>query len=466
MRDYTQRYAGIHPVHVRESTQGSRKLSTGCIGDLCGKAPSRQIVKNRAQSIPHVRESTQTGTGAVADTSNALVERKGAQQLELFEIEEIARPDYNIGKYATVLFASPHVRNLDKTYRIEWETTDPHKNRQAVAAIEIKPLQAQIRPTTTSFKVFMGILQLWRAQGSKASGEVYFSDRQLADACGWYWTGRIAKRIREHLDVLQGTSINWEFSFVQDDSLERLVNKMHLLEEVTYLERRLAYEEERFSGNHTARINPNLVQNMLANRVRPINFESIRQIRSDASTRLYVMLDMYLAKKRNWERRSKGLLMDDLGYEGTRYKNRGERKRTLAKLIKDLDGKELASGKLELELAETADGTDWKLVARKIQRIQRARKGLKRVLDDEAATLLAEDLLSRFEGVPKAGAPKRQFMIFLCVYYPADMLRDAISRAKADYLGNVRKSVGAIFRYELEQAVKQRADLVWYKDTK
>ena len=61
--------------------------------------------------------------------------------------------------------------------------------------------------------------------------------------------------------------------------------------------------------------------------------------------------------------------------------------------------------------------------------------------------LLADELLKLLNGVEKAKPPKHGFMVFLCQHYPEHMLRDAISRAKADYHGNVRKSVGAIFRY-------------------
>ncbi|MFZ7094516.1 hypothetical protein [Primorskyibacter sp. 2E233] len=346
---------------------------------------------------------------------------------------------------------------------MEWIIPVPEiEQGQALAAIVIRPLQEQIVPTTTTFKVFMEVIQLWRMQGSQPNGTVYFSDRQLAEVAGWSWSGVIAKRIREHLDILQGTSIDWEFSFKKGDDLERLVSKMHLLEEVTYLERRMAFKNETFNANHVARINNTLVQNMLQNRVRPINFEALRQISSDASTRLYMMLDLYLAKKPQWARGSTKLLTVDLGYEGTRYNNRGERKRTLAKLINDLDGKELTNGKLALVMEETADKKDWKLVARKVKRIERKRPYVKVLCSKKDAELLADELNELFGGV---GAPKRGFLVFLCQRYPESVLRDALSRAKADYLGNVRKSIGAIFRYELEQLVTARRDLVWYKPT-
>jgi hypothetical protein len=382
------------------------------------------------------------------------------QQLELFEREEIVRPDYNIGKYATKLFASPYLKNLSETPRMSIKLAKGNDVPEgAEAAVVIRPLRDQIIPTTTTFKVFMAIIQLWRMQGSNISGMVYFSDRQLCEVSGWSWSGMMAKRVREHLDILQGTSIDWEFSFKDGDHIERLVSKMHLLEEVTYLERRMTYEHERFAANHVARINNTLVQNMLNNVVRPINFEALRQISSDASTRLYMMLDMFLAKKTITERRATALLTEDLGYEGKRYKNRGERKRTLERLIKDLDGKELTSGKLVLKMVETADKKDWKLVARKVKRIEPNRHYIKPVHNTETAEYIADDMMPLFEG----GAPKRGYLVYLCERYPENVLRDALSRARSDYRGNVKKSVGAIFRYELEQIVKGRGDLEWHK---
>jgi len=414
-----------------------------------------------------MRETSQSLSDLLEEaTANPLVSRREqAQQLELFEPQEIVRPDYNVGKFATILFASPYLKNLSQKRRIEWSMSVPEvEGGRALAAIVVRPLQEQIVPTTTTFKLFMAVIQLWRMQGSHPSGAVYFSDRQLAEVAGWNWSGVIAKRLRDHLDILQGTSIDWEFSFQKEGKLERLVSKMHLLEEVTYLERRLTFRNEAFTANHAARINSTLVQNMLANKVRPINFEALRQISSDASTRLYMMLDLYLASKPQWARVSYKLLTVDLGYEGKRYDNRGERKRTLQRLIKDIDGKELTNGKLALSMEPTKDNSDWKLVARKIQRIERKRPFVRIILSKPDAELLADELLDLFSGVSKAIPPKRGFMIFLCQRYPSHVLRDAISRAKSDYLGNVKKSVGAIFRYELEQLVKARTDLVWYRE--
>lgn len=408
-----------------------------------------------------MRGLSQIVRGDEKEPGGALVVARG-QQLELFEPEEIVRPDYNIGKYATILFASPHERNLTERRTHTWEIKVGDET--ATAGISIHPLKDQKVPTTTTFKVLMAIIQLWRMQGSNPSGSVYFSDRQLSEVAGWPYSGVIAKRIQEHIRVLKGTTIDWVFAFRNSKRLERKVQQMSLVNEATYIERAETLRSERFRANHVVELNGTLVQNMLNNLVRPINYEALRQISSDASTRLYIMLDLFLASKRKWERRAAALLRQDLKYDGKRYENRGERKRTLLRLIGDLDGKELANGVLRLELAETADKTDWKLVARKEMRIKTQRSRVKVIMDVDDAEYLADDLLEHFRGLPKAGPPKREFMIFLCQRYPEPVLRDALSRAKADYRDTVRKSMGAVFRYELETLVKARGDLVWYKE--
>jgi len=414
-------------------------------------------------TLPDMRESSQPNDPLIDehDEGSFLVPTH-ARQLELFQLDDIARPDYNIGKYATLLFASPHLKNLDDKRTFQLPAIMDGDN-EISASISIHPLKDQIVPTTTTFKVFMAVIQLWKMQGSDPSGTVYFSDRQLAEVAGWSFSGVTAKRIADHISIMQGTTIDWMLAYKKKGKKNTSVQKMSLINDALHVGRASTLRRDRFSANHTVTLHQMLVQNMLNNVVRPINFSALRQIKSDASTRLYMMLDMYLAKKTIWERRSEGLLKADLGYEGKRYDNRGERKRTLDRLIRDLDGKELTSGKLALAMKETADKNDWKLVARRIKRIERKRPYVKAIRGGSDAEYLADDLLQRFD---RAGAPKRGFMVFLCKHYPEPILRDALSRAKGDYQGNVRTSLGAVFRYELEQIVKGRADLTWYKADK
>ena len=85
------------------------------------------------------------------------------------------------------------------------------------------------------------------------------------------------------------------------------------------------------------------------------------------------------------------------------------------RLIRDLDGKELTSGKLALAMAATADKKDWKLIARKVKRIEPNRDFIKPVRDNESAEYLADNLTRMFDG----GEPKRGY---LSERYPENVL--------------------------------------------
>ena len=432
---------------------------------LCWKAPNSHAGKFSGGTIRSMRENYQGESNpldALYDNDELGEEpsREVARQLELFEPEEIARPDYNVGKYATFLFASPHRKNLQDHQSFTWMMSVPEEDGNFEASIRVSPQKDLTVPTTTTFKVWMALIQLWRMQGSPPNGRVYFSDRQLAEVAGWSFSGVTAKKIKTHIQILQGTTIDWKLSYKLGEKTEARVKSMSLINDAMTVTRSEMFKSERFTAAQSVTLHDMLVQNMLNNIVRPINFESLRRIKSDASTRLYMLLDMFLVNKPVWQRRSKNLLMIDLGYEGRRYENRGERKRTLERLIKDLDGKELTNGKLALTMEKTSDGSDWKLVARKAKRIEKKRPHLPTVRSEGEAEFLADELIERL-GI---GSPKRGFMVFLCRHYPESVLRDAVSRAKSDYLGNVRKSIGAIFRYELKSTVDGRGDLRWYKD--
>jgi len=412
------------------------------------------------QELSQVTEkTTNDGVGEVPGLSPE------ARQLKLFEVDEIVRPDYNVGKYANVLFASPHQKNLGDKREHRWQLA-VGDDEELEASIIIHPLKDHIVPTTTSFKVLMALVQLWRRQGSSPDGKVYFSDRQMAEVAGWPYSGQIAKRIATHLDVLHGTSIDWTHAYKRKGpdgkrQTETKVQKMHLLEEILYLRRGETRRAEKFNANHVVVLNRSLVQNMLQNVVRPINYEALRGISSDVSTRLYILLDLYLASKPRWERRSLDLLTEDLAYTGERYQVRAERKRKLKQLVDDLHNTELTNGKLSLEIVETSDGADWKLIARKERRIVRKRPKLAVLRADADAQDLANELYGFMVSLRKGKPPKLPVLIFLCKHYPEDLLRDAISRARADY---DPRAIGAVFMYELKMLVDARPSLQWYKD--
>ena len=52
-----------------------------------------------------------------------------------------------------------------------------------------------------------------------------------------------------------------------------------------HLDRRLALGKSKFTANHMVRVNSVFIGKMLSNVVRPVKFDALRQINSDASIR-------------------------------------------------------------------------------------------------------------------------------------------------------------------------------------
>jgi len=382
--------------------------------------------------------------------------------LDLFEPSREVRPEYNIGKFAGVIFMSPYAKNVRETRTYSWQIKNG--DDQVDASLTVTPLQGQKTPTTTTLRIYLALIQVWEHMGKPEDGVVTFSARQLAAVIGWRWGGaETATRIYDHLKVLSGTSLSWVLAYQNaSGEMDELYSDMSILSSADYRKRNTLFEPQKFETMQRIRFNPDLVENMIAGHVRPLNYKAFRQIANDTTANLYTRIDLYLAKKTKWERRATGLLYDELGLGGRRYEKRFNRHAKLKEFVRDLDGVELFNGKLSLSIEKTADGADYKLVARKEPRIQPKKRYLKPVNDQEYAEILADDVIAEIKRQPRAGSPKRNFIVFLCALYPESVVRDALSIAKGDYQGKVKKTLSHVFVAELKRAVTDRK-LKWYK---
>lgn len=94
-------------------------------------------------------------------------------------------------------------------------------------------------------------------------------------------------------------------------------------------------------------------------------FETILRFRTDLAQLLYTHLDLIMADKRSYERRTRDLC-EDLGLRGTEYGRVYERKRALSKAIAELRGVTLTSGVITaIQIERTRDGSDYKLTVKK-----------------------------------------------------------------------------------------------------
>jgi hypothetical protein len=387
-------------------------------------------------------------------------------QLSIFEPDEIVRPDYNIGKHAGFIFASPYSKNLDKPRSHEW-VVKPAENEEATASITISPQYGMKRPTTTTLRVYLALLQIWQASGQPEDGVIEFSARQLATIAGWRWGGaKMAKRISDQVRILQATGITWIWGYKQaSGDLKRVVSDISILSSAEYSERKTLLKKEKFSPVQRVRLNPDLVDNMIAGHVRPINYKVFTSISNDTALNLYARLDLYLSKKTMWQRRSIGLFRDELGMDASRYDQRFARKAKLKEFVKQLDGVELCTGVLKLTIEVTSDGEDYKLVARKITNNKARRLSrVKRTVSTEDAVFTFGVVMDVLTKHPQGGKPNGDFIRYLCELYPIDIIHEALSIAKNDYHGKVKHTLTQVFIFELKQRVQKSKKYTWYND--
>ncbi len=441
------------------------------------KLPTERHVCSRTLGGDVVRANTSYRLGhRIMDEAEPMAEPSGSDQaltvpvdllpigqLGLWDPTQVIRPEYNIGKYAGIIFTSPYAKNLQEERKLDWRIQ--RDDGEVTASLTVTPLLGHKTPTTTTLRVYLGLLQVWYHDQKPPNGVIRFSARQLAHVIGWRWAGtQTANRIRQHMKILSGTRLNWALSFMQPDGARALkVSDMTILASADYFEKSELTGTERFRARQRVVLKPDLVSNMLQGHVRPINYEALRNIANDTTLNLYTKLDLYLANKPRWERRSEALFREELGLVAKRYGLRKIRKQRLTALIKELNGVQLMNGTLTCWIEPTKDGDDIKLVATKTKTHHLSQRKAQLPLED--ATAFAKEIsvdLRRHSGGEQT---EDGYLLFLAQYYPHHLIRRALAIAKADY-SSYTKSIGAVFTHELERLVRKDKQLTWYAQEK
>lgn len=397
------------------------------------------MIERMVQETPQDSE----GTGLVASQVESF-------QLQLFDPRPVARPDYNIGKYAGVIFIAPQSKKVREVREHVFGYDD---ETGAKLSVVIHPLKDQKTPTTTTLRVLLGLIDIWYHQGQAASGEVWFSARQLTHAMGKKWQGASsAEMIEDHLSVLRHTSINWMATFSTRADPRNTMRDMQLVTKNEYRPREYTSKKARFERAHRIVLSEALVENMLAGHVRPLNGDTLRSIRNDTTAMLYTLLDLYLASADPHgtgtvrKRSARKLIVEDLQLEGTRYEEKKHRKALLKRLVEELDGRELVRGRLRCWMEESSDKSDVILFYQKdVRRAPQPRPKVKPLVDKGEAEYLAQEICDTLSRLPNGGSPKQGYIEFLARYVPASIMREALSIAKGDYLRSNKKGVTAVF---------------------
>jgi len=417
--------------------------------------------------IDFIQNRTVSKSSSRADDKAAPIEITNTSQLNFFEPNEITRPELNIAKFASMIFTSPYGRGKYEVREYNWKST---VNEQEVdSRLVVRPGKDLKTPTTTSYQVFLALVQLWEQQGRVETGEVIFSARQLAKLMNWKWEGKAGKRIQEQIEILFSTSLNWEWSFALDkkNNRDRLVVGMHILEEGShYVPQRTRLKGEKFDAIHKVKIGHTLIKNMNQGVVKPVNYFAFLSIKNDTAKILYTLLDVIMSgKPHQWQRRAYGLIRQDLGLHGERYEQKKHRHALLKQMVAEISGKSVGYGFLELHIEPTVDKNDYKLVVT-VKRVPKARIAPPRKLANpkELVPIIRDELIEGLKRIPspRSEAPNPDFIESLAKWYPEAMLRDVLSIVKSDYRGKIKAS--AVRTYIMELHIEcHRRGLDWVK---
>lgn len=224
--------------------------------------------------------------------------------------------------------------------------------------------------TTEDQKTCYALFRLWEEQ-EKPEGQVFFTRQQLARVLKKSWGSKTNKAITDSLMRLRFTPFVWERSYYDSATQETVerIDTFNILSEL-HLVRRSDGDRTVSEGSWFT-FNSRILTNLLAGFTRPVYLDTILKFQSEIAQILYTHLDLVMADKTHYERRTKELFAD-LGIDGATYRYPSKRAEMLERALPELEGVPVPTGTLSVSLERTVDKTDYKLVATK------TRKGITR----------------------------------------------------------------------------------------
>ncbi len=241
------------------------------------------------------------------------------------------------------------------------------------------------------------------------------------------------------------------------DTTEELLELFTILSELKIYERRRGGRLE--AGYSQFRFNERLLLNLLHNYTKPLYLNVILRLQKEVSVLLYLHLDLVMADKVHYARRTEELIAE-LGLSGE-YRYLSYRRRVLEPALKELEGVELSTGKLMYaKLQRIPDGQDWKAVFKKephaLPHPHSRAEGPHRVevgeKDSYEIQALVEEMVRVLED-PKSQA----FYERVARICPTDLIFRVLSEVKEEWReGLIRTSKESVFTDKLKRYCEER----------
>jgi hypothetical protein len=222
--------------------------------------------------------------------------------------------------------------------------------------------------TTEDQRMYYALTHLWEESGKPPDRPVFFSDRLIARVLKKSWGTNVRDSIVKSLRKLRTIPIEWINSYYQRTEEGKTVLRERtpftILSELKIVEREVDGAVNRAVGYFKA--DDRILHNLLGNYTKPLFLDTILNLKSEIAQLLYVHVDLMLARKDNYERRTKDLFQD-LGLQNPEYNRQYERYRALKNAVAELQGVRLSTGMLKVaSIQKTVDGLDYKTVFRKV----------------------------------------------------------------------------------------------------
>jgi hypothetical protein len=220
--------------------------------------------------------------------------------------------------------------------------------------------------TTEDQRTYYALIK-YHDENGRADDTTYFSLRQLSKILGKGWGTRASETITDSLARLYGTSFLWTHSYrdATTSKTSESLEGFRILEKLKVVRTKQDGHTTRAEGYF--RFNDAILANLRKNHTKPVLLDVVLSFKSEIAQILYTQLDRILSRDiTSFEKRTKELFAD-LGLEGKEYAYQSARKRTLEKAIAELENAPLSNGAIiaSVTLQKTADGKDYKLVAKR-----------------------------------------------------------------------------------------------------
>lgn len=379
-------------------------------------------------------------------------------QLEKFieekeeKLLQLVRSELNVQKWVC-LFATRHfkgrsrelVRRIgDKEIKIIIGKQYDSRGRE----IEVDVLRIP------AYKVLIALFHIWEARG-KPDGWITSSLYELAAVMNRKWGGKDAKLLKNALRSLADIPIRWVGFFSKRDGYIDIIEPHPLrFIQVGFLTRKIGDEE--IDWKFKFRFDERIQKNLLLGYTKPLRLDVLSEL-DDISTLVYCHVDLVMADKNSYIRKSKELF-EDLGLTSKRYRYLSRRKEALEKVIEELierprgrgqKGTPLTTGILtEISLRETKDGKDLNVCF--------VKEPFKRILPKKSEAEVKE-LVAEMERVLGVKERNRGFYLKIARNCPTDLIRialkDTMEEARA---GRITGSKAQFFGYWIQLLASNR----------